>query len=73
MFPNLFSPVRINRIDIRNRIVSTGHQTVRVSDGIPNEAPAAYHAARAEGGAGLIAMAIRDGHRYGGEFGVRPG
>ncbi len=57
-FPNLFSPIRIKSLDIRNRIVSTGHQTVLVSTGIPNDELAAYHAARAKGGAGLIIIEV---------------
>jgi 2,4-dienoyl-CoA reductase-like NADH-dependent reductase (Old Yellow Enzyme family) len=58
MFPHLFSPVRIKGVVIRNRIFSTGHQTVLVNDGNPNEALVAYHRARAKGGAGLIIVEV---------------
>jgi len=53
-FPHLFSPFAIGGLEIRNRIFSTGHQTLLVTGGLPNDALAAYHEARAKGGAGLI-------------------
>ena len=53
-FPMLLAPLRLGRVEIRNRILSTGHQTFLARDGIPGEDLIAYHAARAAGGAGLI-------------------
>ena len=53
-FPLLFSPLRLRNIEIRNRILSTGHQTFLALDGVPGEDLIAYHEARARGGAGLI-------------------
>ncbi len=53
-FPTLFSPFRIGNLEIRNRIFSTGHQTLIQTGGLPDERLAAYHEARARGGAGLI-------------------
>ncbi len=50
----LFSPLRLKGLEIRNRILSTGHQTFLAEGGAPGEALIAYHAARARGGAGLI-------------------
>jgi 2,4-dienoyl-CoA reductase-like NADH-dependent reductase (Old Yellow Enzyme family) len=55
-YPLLLRPLRIGPIEIRNRIVSTAHQTTLVEDGLPTDAFVAYHAARAEGGAGLICI-----------------
>ena len=55
-YPLLLSPLRIGPIEIRNRIVSTAHQTTLVEDGLPTDDFVAYHAARAEGGAGLICI-----------------
>lgn len=52
--PDLFSPIRLGDLEIRNRIVSTGHMTCMISGGIPREMFADYHAARARGGCGLI-------------------
>ena len=55
-YPLLLSPLRIGPVEIRNRIVSTAHQTTLVEDGLPTDDFVAYHAARAEGGAGLICI-----------------
>lgn len=51
-FKHLFSPLRLRNTEIRNRILSTGHQTYLAEDGIPGERMAAYHEARARGGPG---------------------
>ncbi len=56
-FPNLFSSIKLGDCEIKNRIVSTGHHTY-LADGEPNDDLIAYHAARAEGGAGLIISEI---------------
>jgi 2,4-dienoyl-CoA reductase-like NADH-dependent reductase (Old Yellow Enzyme family)/thioredoxin reductase len=53
-FKLLFSPLRVRRTEIRNRIVSTGHQTFLAAGGLPGDDMVAYHEARARGGAGLI-------------------
>ena len=55
-YPLLLSPLRIGPIELRNRIVSTAHQTTLVEDALPTGDFVAYHAARAEGGAGLICI-----------------
>ena len=55
-YPLLLSPLRIGPVEIRNRIVSTAHQTTLVEDGLPTDDFVAYHAARAQGGAGLICI-----------------
>lgn len=55
-FPRLFSPIRLRNTEIRNRILSTGHQTYLAKDGLPGEDFVAYHQARAKGGAGLIVV-----------------
>ena len=54
LFPNLLSPFQIKSTSLRNRIFSTGHETLLVSGGTPDESLAAYHEARAKGGAALI-------------------
>ena len=53
-FPYLLSPFEIKGVGFRNRILSTGHETVLVKDGSPSDAMIAYHEARAKGGVGLI-------------------
>ena len=53
-FPNLFEPIHIGGVRLRNRIFSTGHMTGMLSDGLPNADFVAYHEARAAGGCSLI-------------------
>jgi len=60
-------PLQLGGIEIRNRIVSTGHDTVLAHDGHVSDALIAYHAARAKGGVGLIVSqvtGIHDSARY---------
>ncbi|GAB3210227.1 mycofactocin system FadH/OYE family oxidoreductase 2 [Marinactinospora thermotolerans] len=53
-FPHLFRPMRLGPITLANRIVFGAHPTGYAEDGLPTERHAAYYAARARGGAGLI-------------------
>lgn len=55
-FPHLFAPLKIRKTKIRNRILSTGHQTNLGEGGAPGDKLIAYHEARAKGGAGLIVV-----------------
>ncbi len=57
-FPNLFSPIDIGGLALRNRIVSTGHETHLNDRGRIGDAMIAYHEARARGGAGLIVTEV---------------
>ena len=50
----LFSPLRLGPVTVRNRLVFSAHLTNYAANGLPTEQHAAYYAARAEGGAGLI-------------------
>ncbi len=50
----LWTPLPIGPITTRNRIVFSAHLTNYARDGKPTEQHAAYYAARAAGGAGLI-------------------
>ena len=61
-FPNLFTPLRIGRTDIRNRIVSTGHDTCMTDAGLVSDRMIAYHRARAAGGVGLIVLQVASVH-----------
>ncbi|MBN35172.1 MAG: oxidoreductase [Rhodospirillaceae bacterium] len=62
MFPDLFSPLTINNVTLKNRIFSTGHMTTLVSGYKPNEELAAYHESRARGGAGLVIIEVALAH-----------
>lgn len=55
-FNHLFTPYEIRGHEFRNRIFSSAHQTILARDGSPGEEMAAYHEARARGGAGLIIL-----------------
>ncbi len=46
-FPRLFQPLRIRGVRLKNRIMSTGHDTTLPTDGLVNDALIAYHEARA--------------------------
>jgi 2,4-dienoyl-CoA reductase-like NADH-dependent reductase (Old Yellow Enzyme family) len=61
-FPNLFHPITIGNVQIRNRILSTGHDTTLPVDGTINDALIAYHEARARGGVGLIVVQVAGIH-----------
>jgi mycofactocin system FadH/OYE family oxidoreductase 2 len=50
----LWSPLALGPVTVRNRIVFSAHLTNYARDGKPTEQHAAYYAARAAGGAGLI-------------------
>jgi 2,4-dienoyl-CoA reductase-like NADH-dependent reductase (Old Yellow Enzyme family) len=61
-FPHLFQPLRIRGATLKNRIMSTGHDTTLPVDGTVNEALVAYHEARARGGVGLIVLQVSGVH-----------
>src|SRR5664279_4034605 len=53
-YRHLFTPLRLGPVTVQNRIVFSAHLTNYAADGLPTEQHAAYYAARAAGGAGLI-------------------
>lgn len=61
-FPHLFSPLKIRGATLRNRIMSTGHDTLLPEHGQVSEAYIAYQEARARGGAGLIVTQVAGVH-----------
>ncbi len=61
-FPHLFSPLRLGSRTVANRIVSSGHDTVMVHEGLVTERLVAYHRARARGGVGLIVVQVAGVH-----------
>jgi 2,4-dienoyl-CoA reductase-like NADH-dependent reductase (Old Yellow Enzyme family)/thioredoxin reductase len=61
----LFAPLALGPVTIRNRIVSTSHQTTLVHDHLPTDDLIAYHRARAAGGAGLIVIEATAVHSTG--------
>jgi len=45
-FPHLFSELTIGRVTLKNRVVSSGHDTVMAEDGLVTDRLIAYHEAR---------------------------
>ena len=69
-FPHLFSPLSVGHVTLKNRIVSTGHDTVMAENGRVGDRLIAYHEARARGGCGLIIVqvaGVHDSARYSSE------
>jgi 2,4-dienoyl-CoA reductase-like NADH-dependent reductase (Old Yellow Enzyme family)/thioredoxin reductase len=61
-YPRLFTPLKIGPCTIKNRIVSSGHDTVMIEHGEITDQLVAYHEARAAGGTGLIIMQVAGVH-----------
>ncbi len=53
-FPNLFSPIKIGQMTVKNRIMSPGHLTGYAVNNMFTDRLIAYHVARARGGVGVI-------------------
>ena len=65
-FPNLLSPIQVGPKRLRCRVLVTAHE-IRLGDGrIPGPRYAAYHRARARGGAGLQITGCTAIHHTGG-------
>ncbi|MEC5425883.1 FAD-dependent oxidoreductase [Virgibacillus sp. C22-A2] len=64
-FKHLFTSLEIGNTTLKNRILSTAHQTNHVKDGIPTTDMAAYHVERAKGGIGLIILEAAAVHKSG--------
>ncbi|HDS1736571.1 FAD-dependent oxidoreductase [Pseudomonas sp. BP8] len=66
-FAHLFEPLQIRGKQLKNRIMSSGHDTCLPTDNLVNERLIAYQRARAEGGVGLIVLqvaGVHDSARY---------
>ncbi len=61
-FPHLFRPLRIRGCTLKNRIMSTGHDTTLPVDGTVNAGLVAYQESRARGGVGLIVLQVSGVH-----------
>ena len=66
-FPHLFEPLQIRGKRLKNRIMSTGHDTCLPTDNRVNDKLIAYQRDRAAGGVGLIVLqvaGVHDSARY---------
>jgi 2,4-dienoyl-CoA reductase-like NADH-dependent reductase (Old Yellow Enzyme family) len=64
-YPYLLSPLGVGPLELRNRVVSTSHQTSLVHDHLPTPDLLAYHEARARGGVGAIFLEATAVHESG--------
>ncbi|WP_151718434.1 oxidoreductase [Gemmobacter serpentinus] len=62
LFPHLFRPLALRGTTLRNRIMSTGHDTCLPENGQVTESYIAYQEARAKGGVGLIVTQVAGVH-----------
>ena len=65
-FPHLLSPIQIGPKRLRCRVLVTAHEIRLAENGIPGPRYAAYHRARARGGAGLQITGCTAIHHTGG-------
>jgi 2,4-dienoyl-CoA reductase-like NADH-dependent reductase (Old Yellow Enzyme family) len=66
-FPHLFEALQIRGKRLKNRIMSTGHDTCLPTDNLVNNKLIAYQRDRAAGGVGLIVLqvaGVHDSARY---------
>jgi len=62
-YPNLFTPLTIGNVTIRNRLMQTAHaKGFHAGDGLTNNRDIYYQAERAKGGIGLIVTGARHVH-----------
>lgn len=64
-YQTLFSEKNIGNVTLKNRIMSSAHQTTLVKKHLPTEDFIAYHTERAKGGVGLIVMEAHGVHSTG--------
>jgi 2,4-dienoyl-CoA reductase-like NADH-dependent reductase (Old Yellow Enzyme family) len=62
VFEALFTPLDVGRITLKNRILSSGHDTVMSVDGFVSDQLVEYHRARAAGGVGHIVLQVSSVH-----------
>ena len=62
---HLLAPLQVGPVALRNRVVSTSHQTSLVHDHLPTQDLVAYHRARARGGVGAIFLEATAVHHTG--------
>jgi len=69
-FPNLFSPIRINGLELENRIVMTAMHLGYTPEGEVTDRLVDFYGLRAKGGAGLIIVGGCPIDEYGGMVGM---
>ena len=62
VFPHIFRPITIGRMEVKNRIFIPGHNTALSEKGLVSEAMLAYHETRAKAGVGMLTMEVSTVH-----------
>jgi 2,4-dienoyl-CoA reductase-like NADH-dependent reductase (Old Yellow Enzyme family) len=62
VFPTLFAPLNVGSITLKNRMFSSGHDTVMAENGRVGDQLIAYQRARAAGGVGHIVLQVSGVH-----------
>ncbi len=62
VFPHMFEPITIGRMEVKNRVFVPGHNTALSEKGLVSDDMIAYHEARAEAGVGMIMMEVSTVH-----------
>ena len=57
-YPTLLSPLNAGRLQMKNRTVFPGHQTLYSDKAVIGEKMIGYYAARARGGVGAIVIVV---------------
>src|ERR1700730_3623914 len=61
-YPHVFSPLRVGRLTVRNRILQSAHSKNYAESGLNTSRELDYQRVRAEGGVGLIITGLRPVH-----------
>src|ERR1044071_6820452 len=64
-YPHLFAPITIGQVELRKRIVQTGHATGYAEDHVPGPRLRAYYRERARGGVAMIVSEVSSVHPTG--------
>ncbi len=67
-YNKLFSPITINGMELKNRVLMPAINHIYTPEGLPNERFTEYYKKRAEGGVGLIIVGGARFEKYGGTF-----
>ncbi|MEX2647822.1 MAG: FAD-dependent oxidoreductase [Alphaproteobacteria bacterium] len=64
-YPNLFTPLKLRHVELKNRIVFGAHTVNMSHEGLPGDRHFGYYRERARGGAAMIVVEPQPAHRTG--------
>ena len=65
LLPHLWTPTRVGALELRNRVMVSGHTVLYAEDGLLGDRHVAYFAERARGGAALVVIEQQAAHPAG--------